>query len=692
MQNMSLFEESEPEQEPSKPLQRVRFLVDQLNQWAHAYYVLDNPLVPDSEYDKLYRELVVLEEKFPDLQLPDSPSKRVGGAPLSHFEQVAHRVPMLSLGNAFESEDVYAFERRIRYLGDLQTDKSIEFAVDPKFDGLAISIHYERGVMVRAITRGDGSTGEEVTANVKTIRNLPLKLLGNTTYGDPPEFLEVRGEILMYRDDFARMNQRQAEAGLKIFANPRNASAGTIRQLDPRIAASRPLRFFCYGAVIDRDLQRKLKTQSTLMAWLDQLGLPVSSLSQTAVGALGLLEYYQKIGDQRKNLPFEIDGVVYKVNSFDLQDQLGYVARAPRFAIAHKFPPDEVLSRLINIEVQVGRTGSITPVAKLEPVKVGGVTVSSATLHNLDEIQRKDLRVGDQVLVRRAGDVIPEVLPFEGNERPEFSLPFYMPSACPVCGSTLMKEEDGAVFRCTGGFSCRAQLTQSIIHFASRKAMDIEGLGDKIVETLVDKGLISNPADLYSLTFEQLVQLERMGEKSVNNLLGSIQKSKNCSFARFIYGLGIRQVGEATARDLAQYFKTLDALITATADVLLEVNDVGPVVAQSILEFFADPRNLFVLDRLIAAGVVWETEAPIAALDETHPFYGKSFVLTGTLEKLSRDEASALILAKGGKVIGSVSKKTDFLLAGSAAGSKLQKAADLGVKILTESEFETLLR
>ncbi|MDH4395746.1 MAG: NAD-dependent DNA ligase LigA [Limnobacter sp.] len=683
MQNLSLFEDENPQ----SPLQRARFLVDQLNQWAHAYYVMDSPLVPDSEYDKLYRELTDLEEKYPDLQLPDSPSKRVGGAPLSHFEQVAHRVPMLSLGNAFEPEDVHAFEKRIRDLGDLQADKPIEFAVDPKFDGLAISIHYERGVMVRAITRGDGMTGEEVTANVKTIRNLPLIL----SSPNPPEFLEVRGEILMYREDFVRMNQRQADAGLKIFANPRNASAGTIRQLDPRIAASRPLRFFCYGAVIDRDQQKKLKTQSALMAWLAQLGLPVSSLSQTAVSASGLLDYYQRIGEQRKNLPFEIDGVVYKVNAFDLQDQLGYVARAPRFAIAHKFPPDEVLTRLINIEVQVGRTGSITPVAKLEPVKVGGVTVSSATLHNLDEIQRKDLRVGDQVLVRRAGDVIPEVLPFEGNVRPEISLPFYMPTACPVCGSALMKEEDGAVLRCTGGFSCRAQLTQSIIHFASRKAMDIEGLGDKIVETLVDKGLISNPADLYKLQFDELVQLERMGEKSVNNLLESIQKSKNATFARFIYGMGIRQVGEATARDLAQHFKTLDALIGATESALLEVNDVGPVVAQSILEFFADTRNLDVLNGLMAAGVVWETEAPVAALDENHPFYGKSFVLTGTLEKLSRDEASALIVAKGGKVIGSVSKKTDFLLAGSAAGSKLQKAEDLGVKILSELEFETLL-
>lgn len=684
MQNLSLFDQAEPE---PTPLEKVRALVDQLNQWAHAYYVLDAPLVPDSEYDKHYRELTALEEKFPDIQLPDSPSKRVGGAPLAHFEQVTHRVPMLSLGNAFEAEDVYSFERRIRDLGDLQADKPIEYAVDPKFDGLAISIQYEHGVMARAITRGDGSTGEEVTANVRTIRNLPLKLRTSS----PPEFLEVRGEILMYREDFSLMNQRQAEAGLKVFANPRNASAGTIRQLDPRIAASRPLRFFCYGAVIDREQQKKLKTHTALMAWLAQLGLPVSELGQMVIGAQGLLDYYQRIGDQRKSLPFEIDGVVYKVNSFDLQDQLGYVARAPRFAIAHKFPPDEVLTRLLSIEVQVGRTGSITPVAKLEPVKVGGVTVSSATLHNLDEIQRKDLRVGDQVVVRRAGDVIPEVMPFEGNTRTHTSLPFLMPTSCPVCDSALMKEEDGAVLRCTGGFSCRAQLTQSIIHFASRKAMDIEGLGDKIVETLVDKGLIANPADLYQLHFEQLVQLDRMGEKSVNNLLESIQKSKNTSFARFIYGLGIRQVGEATARDLAQHFKNLEALIHATEDALLEVNDIGPVVAQSIREFFADARNLFVLDRLLAAGVVWETEAPAAALDETHPFYGKSFVLTGTLEKLSRDEASARIMAKGGKVIGSVSKKTDFLLAGSAAGSKLQKAQDLGVKILTELEFETLL-
>lgn len=683
MQNLNLFDEAEP----VTPLSRVRFLVDQLNRWAHAYYVLDNPLVPDSEYDKLYLELTQLEEKYPDLQLPDSPSKRVGGTPLDHFEQVAHRVPMLSLGNAFESEDVHAFERRIRDLGDLPADMQIDYAVDPKFDGLAISIQYEKGVMTRAITRGDGSTGEEVTANVKTIRNLPLKLLSDSA----PDFLEVRGEILMYREDFSRMNQRQAEAGLKVFANPRNASAGTIRQLDPRIAAARPLRFFCYGAVIDRDLQKKLKTHSALMQWLAQLGLPVSDLGQKVSGTSGLLAYYQKIGDQRKSLPFEIDGVVYKVNSFDLQDQLGFVARAPRFAIAHKFPPDEVLTRLLNIEVQVGRTGSITPVAKLEPVKVGGVTVSSATLHNLDEIQRKDLRVGDQVIVRRAGDVIPEVLPFEGNLRTHASLAFQMPTVCPVCASQLMKEEDGAVLRCTGGFSCRAQLTQSIIHFASRKAMDIEGLGDKIVETLVDKGLISNPSDLYHLQFDQLVQLDRMGEKSVTNLIESIEKSKSATFARFIYGLGIRQVGEATARDLAQHFKTIEALLSANEDALLEVNDIGPVVAHSILDFFADARNLSVIDALIAAGVRWAAEAPEAALDENHPFFGKSFVLTGTLEKLSRDEASALIVSRGGKVIGSVSKKTDFLLAGAAAGSKLQKAQDLGVKILSELEFETLL-
>ncbi|WP_138518216.1 NAD-dependent DNA ligase LigA [Limnobacter alexandrii] len=664
----------------------MRRLIEQLNRWEHAYYVLDAPEVPDSEYDKVYLSLQQLENTHPELIQSDSPTQRVGGKPADGFEQVKHRVPMLSLGNAFEDSDVLAFDRRVKELADLPADTTIAYAVDPKFDGLAISIHYTNGLFEQAITRGDGAVGEDVSANVKTIRSLPLKLKGNAI----PAHLEIRGEIFMTKKDFLQMNQRQAEQGLKVFANPRNAAAGTIRQLDPKIAASRPLRFYCYGAALEREQLRELKSQSAMMKWLANMGLPVSELSQTATGAEGLLTFYRSVGERRSTLPFEIDGVVYKVDSFDLQDQLGYVAKAPRFAVAHKFPPDEVLSRLLNIEVQVGRTGSITPVAKLEPVKVGGVVVSSATLHNLDEIQRKDLRVGDQVLVRRAGDVIPEVLPFPGNQRSASSTAFVMPSHCPICNSLVRKEEGEAAFRCTGGLVCKAQLTQSIIHFAHRRAIDIEGLGSKLVEVLVDKEWVKTPADLFRLEFDDLVQLERMGEKSARNLLDSIENAKQTTFGRFLFGLGIRHVGEATARDLAAHFKNVDRLMSATVEELLEVNDVGPVVAESIRQFFDEPANQHVVRELISLGLHWPTEETQTA-DESHPFFGKTFVLTGTLSQYSRDEAGALIVARGGKVTGSVSKKTDYLLAGEAAGSKLDKAAALGVTVLDENTFQGML-
>lgn len=690
MTNLDLFEgddggDSSGSREES-PIIAMRRLIELLNRWEHAYYVLDAPEVPDSEYDKVYLSLQQLENTHPELIQSDSPTQRVGGKPADGFEQVKHRVPMLSLGNAFEDSDVLAFDRRVKELADLPADTAIAYAVDPKFDGLAISIHYTNGLFEQAITRGDGAVGEDVSANVKTIRSLPLKLKGNAI----PAHLEIRGEIFMTKKDFLQMNQRQAEQGLKVFANPRNAAAGTIRQLDPKIAASRPLRFYCYGAALEREQLRELKSQSAMMKWLANMGLPVSELSQTAVGAEGLLTFYRSVGERRSTLPFEIDGVVYKVDSFDLQDQLGYVAKAPRFAVAHKFPPDEVLSRLLNIEVQVGRTGSITPVAKLEPVKVGGVVVSSATLHNLDEIQRKDLRVGDQVLVRRAGDVIPEVLPFPGNQRSASSTAFVMPSHCPICNSLVRKEEGEAAFRCTGGLVCKAQLTQSIIHFAHRRAIDIEGLGSKLVEVLVDKEWVKTPADLFRLEFDDLVQLERMGEKSARNLLDSIENAKQTTFGRFLFGLGIRHVGEATARDLAAHFKNVDRLMSATVEELLEVNDVGPVVAESIRQFFDEPANQHVVRELISLGLHWPTEETQTA-DESHPFFGKTFVLTGTLSQYSRDEAGALIVARGGKVTGSVSKKTDYLLAGEAAGSKLDKAAALGVTVLDENTFQGML-
>lgn len=690
MHNLSLFDDEPPSQQKTKegaPELQIQNWVKTLNSWAHAYYVLDAPLVPDTEYDALYRQLEALEKQHPHLVLPNSPTQRVGDQPLAHFVQIAHKTPMLSLNNAFEADDVHAFERRCRDFAGLDDNSPIEFTADPKFDGLAISIHYENGQFTRAITRGDGSTGEEVTVNVKTIRNLPLRLEGTNV----PEFLDIRGEILMFRQDFEAMNAKQAQLGLKVFANPRNAAAGTIRQLDPRIAAQRPLRFFCYGAAIDRDQQRLIKTQSALMAQLRAWGLPVSELSTSLTGASELLGYYAMIGAKRNQLPFDIDGVVYKVNAFDLQDQLGFVAKAPRFAIAHKYPPQEVVSRLLAIEVQVGRTGSLTPVGKLEPVVVGGVTVSSATLHNQDEINRKDLRIGDQVIVRRAGDVIPEVLPYGANQRAGDVPRFCMPTVCPVCGSAVRKGEDEAVLRCTGGFSCKAQQTQAIIHFASRKAMDIEGLGDKIVEQLVNDGLIATPADLYTLKADNLIRLERMGEKSVNNLLQAIEKSKETTLARFIYALGIRQVGESTARDLASHFKDIYTLAQASAEELLQVPDVGPIVALSIREFFEDPQNQLVINRLMACGIGWGSSQPNPEPNADHPFFGKTFVLTGTLDAFSRDEAAEQVLKRGGKVSGSVSKKTDFVLAGAAAGSKLQKAEALGVKVLTEQEFIELM-
>lgn len=669
-------------QNPSIDIQAlIDELIEQVEKHAHAYYVLDNPIVSDATYDLLFGLLSHLENSFPDYARKHSPTCKVGGQALSEFKQVKHNEPMLSLNNAFDELDAVRFHDRVK---ERTGQQHIDYNVDLKFDGVAISILYENGLYKRAVTRGDGTMGEDVTENVKTISGIPMRLLKKNWRH---EALEIRGEILIYKSDFQELNKRQEKQGQKIFANPRNAAAGTIRQLDPKIAASRPLRFFCYGAVLPKSAKQKLQTNTNMMRFLKELGLPVSKFNIMVNGVDALMQAYNKILTKRDDLPYEIDGVVYKVDRFDFQDQLGFVARAPRFALAHKFPAQEVETILKSIEVQVGRTGAITPVAKLEPVRVGGVLVSSATLHNIDEIQRKGLQIGDQVLVRRAGDVIPEVLPFSGKQNQNHSQPFQMPTSCPVCGSHIVKEEGETIYRCTGGLVCQAQLTQSIIHFASRKAMDIDGLGDKQIEQLVKLGWVKTPADLYRIEAERLLNLERMGEKSVQNLLNALEHSKQTTMPRFLFALGIRHVGEKTAIDLSNYFVQLSAIQNASFEDLQQVPDVGPVVAQSVVDFFSEPHNQTVIDDLIHQGVTWQTPSDSRTIDKDHPFYGKTFVITGTLKNYTRDEASVQIQAHGGSVTGSVSGKTDFLLAGAAAGSKLAKAKKLGVHIMQEKEF-----
>lgn len=689
-------------------LSRITELHQILHRYAHEYYVLDNPSVPDAEYDRLFAELQALEMAHPEAITPDSPTQRVGGAPLPEFTQVRHIVPMLSLNNAFEDTDIAAFDRRIR---DALGQENIAYDVGPKFDGLAISLTYIGGVLVQAATRGDGASGEDVTQNVKTIRSVPLRL------ANAPALLEVRGEVLMLKKDFERLNVEQVKREQKTFANPRNAAAGSLRQLDSRITATRRLAFFAY-AVAQCEGMVLPNTQSAVMRFLASLGFPVCRERACVVGEEGLLHYYRQIGEQRDSLPYDIDGVVYKVDSLAQQDELGFVSRAPRWAIAHKYRAQEALTTVEAIDIQVGRTGALTPVARLAPVFVGGVTVTNATLHNEDEVRRKDVRVGDTVVVRRAGDVIPEVVSVVLEKRPLRDVPgadlfstaqeaiypvFTMPQTCPVCGSHAVKGEDEAVTRCTGGLICGAQRKQALWHFASRKAMDIDGLGDKIVEQLVDADLVKTPADLYVLTLEQLAGLERMGEKSANNLLAGIAASKTTTLPRFIYALGIRNVGESTARDLAQAFGSLEPLLAPLPEVesaraqecarrmddLLQVPDVGPVVAQSILDFFAESHNREVVQALIAAGVHWPAIEVNARSEGV--FTGKTFVLTGTLPSLSRDEAKAMIEAAGGKVAGSVSKKTSVVVAGSDAGSKLAKAEELGVTIWSEDNLRAAL-
>ncbi len=663
---------------------QAKRLRDELTQHAYLYYTLDQPSIPDAEYDKLFRQLQDLEQNHPELKTADSPTLRIGGAVLPEFSQVQHTVPMLSLNNGFEDEDVHAFDRRVREgLGfDKQTNQQeIEYAIDLKFDGLAINLRYVNGVFTQAATRGDGYTGEDVTENIRTIRSLPLRLRCD----NPPAILDVRGEVLMFKADFDKLNQRQRELGAKEFANPRNAAAGSLRQLDSKITAQRSLRFFAYGIGALEGAESPASHRD-LLDWYQQIGIPTCEEKALVSGAQGLLDFYRAIQDKRAELPYEIDGVVYKVNRFDQQETLGFVSRAPRFAIAHKFPAEEALTTVLDIEVQVGRTGAITPVARLAPVFVGGVTVTNATLHNEEEVQRKDVRVGDTVIVRRAGDVIPEVVASVLEKRPEGTHLFLLPKQCPICGSDILKLEDEAIARCSGGWiKCAAQRKGGLFHFASRKALNIEGLGEQLIEQLVDKNVVTTAADFYKLGLMALAELDRMAEKSAQNVLDALETSKSTTLPRFIYALGIRHVGESTAKDLALHFAEIEALMAANEEQLLQVNDVGPVVARSITQYFADPINVELVRQLIAAGIHWPT---IEKIDlSTAIFAGKTLVLTGTLPSLSRDQAAALIEKHGGKVAGSVSKKTSYVVAGEDAGSKLIKARELGITVLSEEEL-----
>ena len=666
---------------PRSARARVEELRRLLNHHGYLYYVLDAPEISDAEYDALLRELEALESAHPELITEDSPTQRVGAAPLAMFAQVTHRLPMLSLANAFQDEEVEAFDRRVREALDMG---SITYACEPKFDGLAVSLIYEEGRFTQGATRGDGNVGEEVTANLRTIRAIPLALASR----NPPRRLEVRGEVLMLKSAFAHLNARQLERGEKTFVNARNAAAGSLRQLDPRMTAARPLTFFAYGVGACDGFDAPAE-HSKLLDYLQTQKFRVSAERRTVVGAGGLLAYYREIGELRPKLAYDIDGVVYKVNAFALQAALGFVSRAPRFAIAHKFPAEEATTRVEAIDVSVGRTGAITPVARLDPVFVGGVTVTHATLHNEEEVWRKDVRAGDTVVVRRAGDVIPEVVRVLIEHRPPAAQEFRMPKQCPACGSAVFRADDEAVTRCSGGLICPAQRKQALLHFASRRAMDIEGLGEKLVDQLVDAQIVKTPADLYHISVERLAQLERMGDKSAANLHAAIQRSRNTTLARLIYALGIRNVGEATARDLAQHFGSLERLMQADESALQGVSDVGPIVAQSIVSFMHEPHNREVLIALRGAGLTWKEHA--AKTQTSGRLAGKTFVLTGTLGGMTRDEARDKIQALGGKVSGSVSKKTDYVVAGSDPGGKYDKAVELKIEILDEAGLRRLL-
>ncbi|MFC7460130.1 NAD-dependent DNA ligase LigA [Hydrogenophaga defluvii] len=668
------------------PAERAAALRAQLQHHAHRYYVLDDPDIPDAEYDRLFQELQALEAEHPELLTPDSPTQRVLGKVLDGLTPVRHAVPMLSIDTETDTspEGARNFDIRVRNALKLADDAPpIEYAAELKFDGLAMSLRYERGVLVQAATRGDGETGEDVTQNVRTIGQIPLRL-----HGVDAEVFEVRGEVYMRRDDFEALNERQRQRGDKTFINPRNTAAGAIRQLDPALVAQRPLSFFAYGLGEVQGWALP-PTHGALLDAFAAMGLPVCADRAVVLGADGLVAFHAAIGAKRDSLPFDIDGVVYKVNALALQQQLGFKTREPRWAVAHKYPAQEQLTTVLAIDVQVGRTGKLTPVAKLAPVFVGGVTVTNATLHNELEARRKDVRVGDTVIVRRAGDVIPEVVGVLPDKRPEGATEFTMPACCPVCGSAAVREEGEADHRCTGGLFCSAQRKQALLHFAQRRALDIEGLGDKLVDQLVDGDVVKALPDLYRLGLNALATLERMADKSALNMLAALEASKQTTLPRFLFGLGIRHVGEATAKALARHFGALDAVMDASLEQLTEVADVGPVVAQSIHTFFQQPHNREVVEQLRACGLTWPEGPP--APREALPLAGKTFVITGTLPTLGRDEAKALLEAAGAKVAGSVSKKTDYLVAGAEAGSKLAKAQELGVAVLDEAGMRALL-
>ncbi len=686
---------SEPNASDLGVLERLAYLRTELQRHGHLYYVLDAPELPDAQYDVLFQELQALEQSNPQWQTPDSPTQRIGGKPLEAFASVRHAVPMLSIRTETDTESsgAQAFDTRIRKELELTEDSApVEYVTELKFDGLAMNLRYEAGILVQAATRGDGEYGEDVTQNIRTIGQIPLRL------NHAPAVLEVRGEVYMRRDDFEALNERQrariaaGEKGEKTFVNPRNAAAGAVRQLDPAIAAQRPLSFFAYG-VGEVKGTFAVFTHLELLEALRGWGFPVASQTASALGAAGLIDFHQRMGEQRDQLPFDIDGVVYKVNSLALQQRLGFVSREPRWAVAHKYPAQEQLTQVLAIDVQVGRTGKLTPVAKLAPVFVGGVTVTNATLHNEDEAKRKDVRVGDTVIVRRAGDVIPEVVgvvPAAEGANQNRGAVFAMPHQCPVCGSSAIREEGEADYRCTGGLFCSAQRKQAILHFAQRRAVEVEGLGEKLVDQLVDAELIRTLPDLYRLGFTALAQLERMAEKSAQNIIDALEKSKQTTLPRFLFGLGIRHVGEATAKALAKHFGDMDAIMSATEEELLAVGDVGPIVAQSIRTFFDQPHNREVVEHLRACGINWP--AIEASSNAPKPFAAMTFVITGTLPTLGRDAAKDLIEAAGGKVSGSVSKKTSFVLAGSEAGSKLDKAQELGVAVIDEATLLEMLR
>jgi DNA ligase (NAD+) len=680
MSTSDLFPSSLP------PPERAEQLRAQLHHHAHRYYVLDAPEVPDAEYDRLFQELQVIEAAHPELLTHDSPTQRVGGKILDGLLPVRHAVPMLSIQTETDTTaaGAEAFDARVRReLGLAPDAPPVDYAAELKFDGLAINLRYERGVLVQAATRGDGETGEDVTQNIRTIGQIPLRLQGVS-----PEVLEVRGEVYMRRDDFEQLNERQREKGEKTYINPRNTAAGAVRQLDPAITAQRPLSFFAYGLGEVQGWTLP-ETHSGLLDALAAFGLPVCDDRCVAQGATGLVAFHDRIEAKRDRLPFDIDGVVYKVNSLTLQRELGFKTREPRWAVAHKYPAQEQLTTVLAIDVQVGRTGKLTPVAKLAPVFVGNVTVTNATLHNENEARRKDVRVGDTVIVRRAGDVIPEVVAVLPEKRIDGAQVFTMPQVCPVCGSVAVREEGEVDHRCTGGLFCGAQRKQAILHYAQRRAVDIEGLGDKLVEQLVDADVVKTLPDLYRMGLMALASLDRMAEKSAQNVLDALEKSKRTTLPRFLFGLGIRHVGEATAKEMARHFGGLDAIMDASVEQLLEVNDVGPIVAQSLRMFFDQPHNREVVEQLRACGVSWEEGAP--AERAAQPLAGKTFVLTGSFPTLKREQAKEMLEAAGAKVAGSVSKKTDYVVAGEEAGSKLDKARELGVAVIDEAGMLALL-